>query len=371
MYPYLSQIMNIFLSFYKLYFVLNFEYNTLYTEILIERCDDMSTFMFKKRAQDYTPVSNIFIDKYMPAARGDFVKVYLLGLKYCTSGELGVNSSIMASALHLLETDVVNAWNYWNDEGIIRMVPIDNMGNYNIEFLDIKISADSSKENINLLNELENNNTKDMLQDIEKLLCRTLSPKEMTMYISWQKDLSFTPEIILLLIQYCVSRGKTDYRYIERVAIGWHEANIKTIDDAQAFIKNHEEKWMKIRKIMTYLGANDGEIMKPQEEILSKWINTYKFSLEIIYKACDICFQRINKADFKYIDRILSNWYDSGVSSVSDIENKNFKHTNVRKAANQSNNSVQNKGSFNNYSQRTYDFEKLEKELMEWENNYD
>ena len=93
--------------------------------------------MFKSKAQDYTPVSNIFIDKYMIRARGDFVKVYLLGLKYCMSGELGVSSSILASTLHLLETDVLNAWNYWNDEGVIKMLPIDNMGNFNIQFIDL------------------------------------------------------------------------------------------------------------------------------------------------------------------------------------------------------------------------------------------
>ena len=94
----------------------------------------MGTFLFKNKSANYTPVSNIFIDKYMPKARGEFVKVYLLGLKYCVSGELGVSSSIMASALHLLETDVLNAWSYWNNEGIIKMNPVDNMGNFSIEF---------------------------------------------------------------------------------------------------------------------------------------------------------------------------------------------------------------------------------------------
>ncbi|KGK89173.1 MULTISPECIES: DnaD domain protein [unclassified Clostridium] len=323
----------------------------------------MSTFVFKNKHSEYTPVSNIFIDKYMPKARGEFVKVYLLGLKYCVSGELGVNSSIMASSLHLLETDVLNAWSYWNDEGLIKMIPVDNMGNYTIEFLDITTSISSENENnINLLEELNKNSTKDMLQDIEKLLGRPLSSKEMTMYIGWIKDYAFLPEIILLLIQYCVSKGKTDCRYIETIAIAWYDANIKSIEDAQGFIKKHENKWINIRKILTYLGIKDGEIMKPQEEMLTKWLYTYGFSMDIIHRACDICFQRINKADFKYIDGILNSWQREGIKTIEDIDKKDNKKT-IKK-----NGSYKVKmDSFNSYDQRNYNFDELEKKLLGWD----
>ncbi|MBE6067335.1 MAG: DnaD domain protein [Clostridium lundense] len=323
----------------------------------------MSTFVFKNKHSEYTPVSNIFIDKYMPKARGEFVKVYLLGLKYCVSGELGVNSSIMASSLHLLETDVLNAWSYWNDEGLIKMIPVDNMGNYTIEFLDITTSISSENENnINLLEELNKNSTKDMLQDIEKLLGRPLSSKEMTMYIGWIKDYAFLPEIILLLLQYCVSKGKTDCRYIETIAIAWYDANIRSIEDAQGFIKKHENKWINIRKILTYLGIKDGEIMKPQEEMLTKWLYTYGFSMDIIHRACDICFQRINKADFKYIDGILNSWQKEGIKTLEDIDRKDNKKT-IKK-----NGSYKVKmDSFNSYDQRNYNFDELEKKLLGWD----
>lgn len=324
--------------------------------------------MFKNKAQDYTPVSNIFIDKYMTKARGDFVKVYLLGLKYCMSGELGVSSSILASTLHLLETDVLNAWNYWNDEGIIKLLPIDNMGNFNIQFVDLNEKVEGSNEGVNLLQELNKGTTKDMLQDIEKLLGRPLSSKEMSMYIGWQKEYNFPLELILLLIQYSVSKGKTDYRYIEKIAIAWFDSNIKTIEEAQSFIKKREDKWIKIKKILTYLGAKDGEVMKPQEDMLDKWINTYKFPLEIIFKACDICFERINKAEFKYIDGILSSWYKEGLTSLEDIAKKDTKTTPVKRAANYKPNQT---STFNNFEQRSYNFDELEKKLLGWENSDD
>ena len=52
--------------------------------------------MFKSKPLKFTPVSNIFIERYMPKARGEFVKVYLLMLKYNFTGEPGVNSTVIS-----------------------------------------------------------------------------------------------------------------------------------------------------------------------------------------------------------------------------------------------------------------------------------
>ena len=275
--------------------------------------------MLKNNSSNFTLVSNVFIEKYMPKARGEFIKVYLLMLKYNNSGEMGANSTILASTLNLLESDILNALNYWNDEGVIKLIPIDKMGNYNIEFIDLVEDSKSRSKEVNLLEALNKTSTKDMLNDIERLLGRPLSPKEMTTYLSWQEEFNFSSELILILIEYCVSRGKSDYRYIEKVAIAWHDMNITSIDDAQNYIKKTEDKWIKIRHILNYLGIKNPELMKPQQEMLEKWIIDYAFPLEVIEKACNICFQRLNRSDFKYIDGILSNWNKNNLKT----ENKN------------------------------------------------
>ena len=282
----------------------------------------MSTFMLKNNSSNFTLVSNVFIEKYMPKARGEFIKVYLLMLKYNNSGEMGANSTILASTLNLLESDILNALNYWNDEGVIKLIPIDKMGNYNIEFIDLVEDSKSRSKEVNLLEALNKTSTKDMLNDIERLLGRPLSPKEMTTYLSWQEEFNFSSELILILIEYCVSRGKSDYRYIEKVAIAWHDMNITSIDDAQNYIKKTEDKWIKIRHILNYLGIKNPELMKPQQEMLEKWIIDYAFPLEVIEKACNICFQRLNRSDFKYIDGILSSWNKNNLKTLAAIENK-------------------------------------------------
>lgn len=327
----------------------------------------MSTFLFKNRNSVFTPVSNVFIENYMPQARGEYVKVYLLGLKYCVSGEPGVASHVLSESLNLLETDVLNAWIYWSDAGLIKMIPMDNKGNFSIQFLDVPEPAGLNPNDVSLLEELSNSSTKDMLQDIEKLLFRPLSSSEMEMYINWQKEYNFSPEIILLLIQYCASKGKSDPRYIEKTAISWHEAKITSVDDAQSYIKMHEDKWVNIRKIMKYLGMRDGDVMKPQEELMEKWLYSYSFEPEVIFKACNVCFERINKTDFKYIDGILTSWHKEGIKTLEDVSKKDAKKSYAKGGYKFPPAKKQPVGNFDNFEQREYDYEDLEKKLLGWD----
>jgi len=329
----------------------------------------MSTFMFKSKPLKFTPVSNIFIERYMPKARGEFVKVYLLMLKYNFTGEPGVNSTVMATSLNLLESDIVNALNYWNDEGIIKLIPIDNMGNFHIEFVDISNEGTTTIEKFNLVEELTNTNNGSMLKDIGKLLGRTLSPSEVETYISWKKDLNFSSELILLLIEFCASKGKTNFRYIEKVAIAWNEMKIKTVDDAQNYIRKTEDKWGTYREILKFLGIRNTDIMKPQEDMLEKWTSTYSYSLDVINKACDICFQRLNRADFKYIDGILSSWNKDNLRTLQDIEKKeaSYKNSASKKVYNNTKNSNKPKLRFDNFKGRDYDYDDLEKKLLGWD----
>jgi len=327
--------------------------------------------MLKNTSLNFTPVSNVFIEKYMANARGEFVKVYLLMLKYNTSNEPGVNGSILASSLSLLESDVMNALTYWNDQGVIKLVKLDKMNNFNIEFLPLDDTPVKTSNEINLLEALNNTDTTAMLRDIEHILGRPLSSKEMEIYLGWQKDFSFSSELILILVEYCASKGKSDYRYIEKVALAWHDMGINSIPMAQTYIKQTEDKWIKIRKILSYLGIKNAEIMKPQEELLEKWLLIYKFELPLIQKAADICFERLNRADFKYIDGILSKWVKENIKTIEEVAAKDKQHKSTYTKPTYANNVKNNNSNpgFSNFEPRSYDYDSLEKKLLGWDND--
>ena len=67
---------------------------------------------------DATVVANEFLDKYMPKANGDYVKVYLYLLKNRVNG---IDVETIAEHLQLTEGDVRRAIRYWEEQGIVSV----------------------------------------------------------------------------------------------------------------------------------------------------------------------------------------------------------------------------------------------------------
>ncbi len=293
---------------------------------------------------DFTPINNAFIDEYLKDANGDFVKVYLLCMRL---GCLRESSNIekIASSLNLLQADVAKAFDYWVNLGLMRYAP-DGF----LELLPIKEEKPEQKE------VCFDNAIKEMFTDIEKLTGRPLSSKEFSVYMNMLEDFSFPPEVITLLVEYCSSKKKTDIRYIEKVALAWHDNSIKSTDDAQKYITKHEERWNSYRSILSFMGLKDSEISKPQEEFLDKWLFKFKLPIDVIQEAVRICTMIINESNFSYIDKILADWSKNGIKDIKDINKTSKKQRVSKKAAS---------NSFGNYSgQRQYDIEELRKQLL-------
>ena len=79
----------------------------------------------KEKMKDFylldSKVENIFINEYMPAAPGDFVKVFLYASMYAEHG-LDMNNETMAKQLGLTEKKTLEAWDYWEKMGAIKSV---------------------------------------------------------------------------------------------------------------------------------------------------------------------------------------------------------------------------------------------------------
>ena len=67
-----------------------------------------------------TEVENMFIHEFMPLANGTHVKVYILGYYYaCNPNQLYSNDTI-AKALKISLEDVCSAWEFWSSKGIVE-----------------------------------------------------------------------------------------------------------------------------------------------------------------------------------------------------------------------------------------------------------
>ncbi len=68
---------------------------------------------------------------------------------------------------------------------------------------------------------------------IEQYVGKPLSAAEIRTVYYISEQLHFSDELIDYLLQYCVDRGKRDFRYIEKVAVRWAEDGITTPRQAE------------------------------------------------------------------------------------------------------------------------------------------
>lgn len=332
----------------------------------------MNLFRIKSNNEDLgqTLVENLFISHYMPPAPASYVKVYLLGLKYSQSYVNNMLSTeTIAKTLKMTCEEVNAAWSYWSEQGIVRLYPYTGAGTedgFTVEYLNIKeimlnikekneASGKYSPERI--INARSNHVIREMFDSFRKLFGRELSPNEMFLFLDWMDDYNFPPRVIQMLVEDCVSRDKKDMPYLKQVAKNWFDAGIDSVDKAVQYNSRHKEKWQKYNKVLSFLRLGR-QPTSAEEELLQKWFYTYEYSEDIVLKACELTSKTL-KPSFNYIDGILSEWHNKGLSSLQEIDAYLAKTTVEEKKP-----AKRNKPSFNNFTNRTYDPKALEDLLL-------
>lgn len=188
----------------------------------------------------------------------------------------------------------------------------------------------------------------------EQYIGKPLSPTEMKSILYIYDALDFSADLIDYLIQYCVGRDKKDFRYIEKVAISWAEAKVKTPKQAASVSGKYDKT---VYTIMTALGKSSAPINK-EVDYITKWTKTYGYSLDIILEACDRTVLAVDSHRFEYADGVLSNWYKSNVHHLADIKSadEKFKKTKIPAGV--------SKNVFNQFQQNDYDFDEIERKLL-------
>ena len=383
-------------------------------------------------ATSFTTVSDIFIDQYMPKANGEFVKVYLYLLRATGSGAGIATISEIADHFSNTEADIVRALNYWASEGILQVqtgadgqITVINLCSLAVSGMQAAQSniqnavADNAAQN-NLQNGVVNNvaqniSTADIrMQDsvveklksqtpdkpassqkeytldeikefrknpdiselffiIETYLKHTLSSTDTNMVLYWLDELHFSTDLVEYLVEYCITKGHSSLRYMNKVALGWADAGIKTVDQAKDDAAAHSQIYYSVMKALGITGRN---LVDSEVSLINKWVGEYGFDIELVKAACSKTISAIQKPSFEYTDSILANWRKKDVHTLKDVEvlDANFAKANKASATGSSqgtnaangsskskSNNSSSKNKFNNFNQRNNDYDKLEK----------
>lgn len=383
-------------------------------------------------ATSFTTVSDIFIDQYMPKANGEFVKVYLYLLRATGSGAGIATISEIADHFSNTEADIVRALNYWASEGILQVQTSTDGQITGINLCSLAVSgiqaaqsniqsavADNAAHN-NLQNGVVNNIAQNIstaniqMQDsvveklksqatdkpapsqkeytldeikefrknpdiselffiIETYLKHTLSSTDTNMVLYWLDELHFSTDLVEYLVEYCITKGHSSLRYMNKVALGWADAGIKTVDQAKDDAAAHSQIYYTVMKALGITGRN---LVASEVSLINKWVGEYGFDIELVKAACSKTISAIQKPSFEYTDSILANWRKKDVHTLKDVEvlDANFAKANKASATGSSqgtnaangsskpkSNNSGSKNKFNNFNQRNNDYDKLEK----------
>lgn len=208
---------------------------------------------------------------------------------------------------------------------------------------------------------------------IETYLKHTLSSSDTNMVLYWLDELDFSTDLVEYLVEYCITKGHSSLRYMNKVALGWADAGIKTVDQAKDDAAAHSQIYYSVMKALGITGRN---LVDSEVSLINKWVGEYGFDIELVKAACSKTISAIQKPSFEYTDSILANWRKKDVHTLKDVEvlDANFAKANKASAtgslqgtnaANGSSkpksNNPGSKNKFNNFNQRNNDYDKLEK----------
>ena len=287
----------------------------------------------KEKIKDFflldTKVENIFINEYMPSAPGDFVKVYLYASMYAEHG-LEITEKAIAKQLGLSEEKVREAWEYWEERGVIRKRYFDTQGNVSfiVEFLSLKeqlygkntapVRGEASRPKGD--NVFGNPEVKVMFKDIEKALGRTLDSSELGQIMKWLTDYGASPEVVFTAVKYSIDKNKTSMRYIESVVKGWTEEGLQSTDQISEKLQEMDEKYYRYRRVLKALGFTRNAT-EAEKEMMDNWFERMGYSMDRVLEACTKT-AGISSPNFNYVNKVLENWRDEAQSKGVDVNTK-------------------------------------------------
>ncbi len=279
-----------------------------------------------------TEVENLFINEYLPAAPGDYVKVYLFGLM-CARHDLEIDSRNLANILGISEDDVEEAWIYWDSRGLVKKIRNKDDGSYGLVFISqiealygktlvapepsdiqeeteddempIYLSIDDEEYETVAESRLVDKKLRELYRKYQETAGRTVSRQETSKIEDAIRVYGIEPDIFDFAIDYCADLEKYSVDYIFKVALRWTEEGCRTVEDAKKLLEKHNLRNSWYRQVFKALGFN--RLPAPADrEIMDRWFDEMKCSIGEVIDACSAT-AGIRDPNLRYVNKILEN----------------------------------------------------------------
>lgn len=159
-----------------------------------------------------------------------------------------------------------------------------------------------------------------LVNEAQSAFGKTLSNSDIATLLMLKDTCGLPLDVILMLIQYCISIGKGNMRTVEKIGIGWADDGIYTLEAADNKIRMIKQSSKNFAIVSSAFGlSNIGSPTKKQLEYGDKWVGEWKFSPEMLREAYERCVDTKGVMNLKYIDGILKRWNSNGIHNTNDL----------------------------------------------------
>ena len=302
-----------------------------------------------------TSLPDVFITEYLSEAPGDYIKVYLYMLflsKYGKDIKLNDLSKKIALPLPTIQAAI----KHWEEAEVITKKGTGFIVN-NIQEIELnklyspRITV--SKESIQ--NMEKDKSRASAIEAINNMFFQgIMSPSWYSDIDLWFKKYQFDEEVMIALFRYCFDKSALHKNYVKTVADAWHLNNIKTFSDLEEYDENNE-KIKKVKKSICKKLGLTRNLTQYEEAYIEKWLQDYKYNLEIIELALKKTTSKSNP-NFDYIDKIITDWHERKLLNSDDVKNYLLEFKNKTNKIKE----LEKKAGYKNYDQREIsDFNKF------------
>lgn len=277
-----------------------------------------------------TTIYNSFIEDYMPAANGSYVKVYLYIAKCLQAKESNFSISSLADQLENTEKDILRALMYWEKKGLMSL----NRDKATGEILGLEMLIPFAERDFDTYENTAKESAASLgvdsdLSETGALNRRNSDLSETGALDRRNSDFSETDAANTSTYESSGTDAPSNVNSdVHRASSSAQEKNSSTVkpiqvspEQIQELSANEDFVWV-CNVVESYLERP----MKPTEiQLITYLYGTLHFSRELILHLYDYCIS-MGKTACNYIQTVALSWHEQGIKTPEQAQNASVRY---------------------------------------------
>ena len=160
---------------------------------------------------------------------------------------------------------------------------------------------------------------KNLVSFAEGRLEKVMNTSELARLYSFLDYLKMPLDVVMLVIEDCVSREKKSLRYITKMLTSFQDEGIDTYEKAEEYFAARQEKAIYEKHIRRLFGLGERKLTSAEDEILDTWRKKFHYGEDMLDAAYEKTVSSAKTPSIKYMHKILESWHAAGVTTPDEI----------------------------------------------------